>query len=173
MSITKRALGERFNLSHNTVRDTLEACGLDTSRRDYTEEEIEQYFIPARKLIEEGASYKEVAEKFGGREARHEGSHPQEELLLGGEEVQESIRNEVLKDLQSVIRTALADAFDLIPQITAQEAVKMLREGYLRGAFEKYRAGYVRGEKVSIEMPSYRPVTGLFGGGVDSNGLAD
>jgi len=72
MSYTKEDLKTAFGInSTNTVRQTLQACGLPTSRRSYTNEEIEGPFSTARQMIEAGRTYDEVADHFqaGARQA--------------------------------------------------------------------------------------------------------
>jgi hypothetical protein len=59
--ISKKELEKRYDISFNTVRKTLEVCGLDTSRAEYTEEEINDMFDVARRMLtEDKKSYQEV-----------------------------------------------------------------------------------------------------------------
>jgi len=58
--LTKKDLEIKFNLGGNTVYRTLQVCPLDTKKKEYTEEEIEQYFAKARELLDAGKTYKEV-----------------------------------------------------------------------------------------------------------------
>lgn len=58
--ITKKDLEARFGITDNTVYKTIAASGLDTGKEEYTEEEIEAYFVPARALLGAGKKYKEV-----------------------------------------------------------------------------------------------------------------
>jgi hypothetical protein len=62
--VTKKDLEARFNLADTTVYRTLKACGLSTKRRTYTQEEIQNRFIPARKLFEAGFTVNQVKEYF-------------------------------------------------------------------------------------------------------------
>ena len=62
--LTKKDLETRFKLADTTVYRTLKACGLSTSRRTYTEEEIQTRFIPARRLFDAGHTANQVQEYF-------------------------------------------------------------------------------------------------------------
>lgn len=62
--VTKKDLEARFKLADTTVYRTLKACGLSTSRRSYTDEEIENQFKPARWLLNAGHTVAEVKKYF-------------------------------------------------------------------------------------------------------------
>jgi len=62
--LTKKDLEARFKLADTTVYRTLKACGLSTSRRTYTEEEIQTRFIPARRLFDAGMTTEDVHTYF-------------------------------------------------------------------------------------------------------------
>jgi len=62
--LTKKDLEQKFNLGSNTVYRTLQSCPLGTKKKEYTEEEIEEYFVPARTMLDSGKTYQEVAEYF-------------------------------------------------------------------------------------------------------------
>jgi hypothetical protein len=64
MEYTKKDLQTKFKLSPNTVYTTLQVCGLGTSKQKYTQEEIDTYFLPARKMLDEGQTQKQVQEYF-------------------------------------------------------------------------------------------------------------
>ena len=74
---TKKDLQQQYSISDNTVYKTLSACGLDTSQEDYTEEEIENNFKPAREMIDAGKRYKDVEQYFGLANAEPEASEQQ------------------------------------------------------------------------------------------------
>lgn len=63
--LTKKKLAEDFNVSVKTVTRTLQVTPLGSSRSEYSEEEIQEFFTVARNLIDEGKSYEEVADYFG------------------------------------------------------------------------------------------------------------
>lgn len=69
---TKKDLEAHFKIADTTVYRTLKACGLDTSRRSYTSEEIANYFIPARELFNCGYTFKQVLQYFTLKPTYHE-----------------------------------------------------------------------------------------------------
>lgn len=62
--LTKKDLKQRFKIGHNTVYRTLQVCPLDTKKISYSEAEIEQYFVPARQILQKGKTYQEVEQYF-------------------------------------------------------------------------------------------------------------
>lgn len=62
--LTKKDLKQRFKIGHNTVYRTLQVCPLDTKKISYSEAEIEQYFVPARQMLQKGKTYQEVEQYF-------------------------------------------------------------------------------------------------------------
>lgn len=70
--LTKKDLERRFNLADTTVYRTLKACGLATSRKTYTQAEIQNYFIPARRLFDAGCTTKQVKEYFSLKPANYD-----------------------------------------------------------------------------------------------------
>ncbi len=61
---TKKDLESLFDVSDNTVNATLKACGLPTSKRQYTREEVIERFLTARKMFDSGKSSSEITELF-------------------------------------------------------------------------------------------------------------
>ncbi len=95
MSVTysKKDLKVMCGIARTTVLRTLTACGLSTAKTHYTQQEIREYFLPARRLYEAGYTTTEVHAYFGikkineikettGRRLRHQ---PQDRAQnLGG-----------------------------------------------------------------------------------------
>ena len=54
----------QFGIQLLTVRKTLQACGLSTTQRTYSPREVRR-FAQARHYLEQGWSYREVANKMG------------------------------------------------------------------------------------------------------------
>ena len=96
---TKKDLKLRFNLGRNTVYRTLQACPLGTKKRQYTEAEIEQYFIPARQMLIAGKTYQEVEQYF----ARN---HPDEDELSELEKVKTNTNSYVVNEAQDTLNPA-------------------------------------------------------------------
>jgi hypothetical protein len=68
---TKKDLQAIYDLSGNTVYNTLQACGLPTSATQYELEEIDTKFHAARELVAKGMNYKQVTDHFGiGKQAQ-------------------------------------------------------------------------------------------------------
>lgn len=61
---SKKELSIRFNISYNSVYRTLKVCGLSTTKRRYSADEVTLFFAPARNLFNSGKTRKEVAEYF-------------------------------------------------------------------------------------------------------------
>ena len=62
-SVSKKQLAQQFGLSLLTVRRTLEAAGISTAKQRYSELEVQRFRL-ARKLIEQGRKYRQVAEQL-------------------------------------------------------------------------------------------------------------
>lgn len=67
--ITKKKLQERYGLADTTVYKTLQACGLPTNVRTYSKQQIANRFDVARKLLDGGSTYEDVAFYFSLRPA--------------------------------------------------------------------------------------------------------
>lgn len=62
--MNKAQICDRYQISLNTVRQTLKACGLDTGKKTYGTEDMET-FEQARNLLQSGRTYDQVAQHFG------------------------------------------------------------------------------------------------------------
>lgn len=160
MAITKKDLEERFGISHNTVRDTLRACGLDTGRRDYTEEEIESYFAVARKLLDEGRSYEEVAATFR-ENCKAVSSTTGSEVV--GSSLAEEVAREVEEGGREVIRYAVRRMIERLPQLTQEVCDEFALRGDVREVYRQHRDVFL------AEVGGPPPARGLFGASSDDN----
>lgn len=61
-AFNKKQLAEFYEISINTVRMTLQACGLPTADEFYSSSDIEYRFHAARVLLTEGKNYLQIAE---------------------------------------------------------------------------------------------------------------
>lgn len=61
---SKKELERRYQLADTTVYKTIQACGLSTAKRRYTESEISERFDIARKLLDHGYTYAQVRQYF-------------------------------------------------------------------------------------------------------------
>ena len=95
---TKKDLKRRFSIGHNTVYRTLQACPLGTKKKNYTEAEIEQYFIPARQMIAAGKTYQEVKQYFAL-------NHPEQGKLVELKKVKINTDSHVVKKAKDAVNT--------------------------------------------------------------------
>lgn len=146
--ITKKELEERYKLSLNTVRKTLEACGLDTSLEDYTEEDIQNRFEVARRMItEEQKSYREVAVHFGveGREDSENNPMPPppngtgngHKGVIDDNPLEDAIRSNVESYIQEVTDDAVHEVIEHLPQMIYESARKAVQNGAIGDAFQR------------------------------------
>jgi hypothetical protein len=142
---TKKDLANRFNITLNTVRKTLEACGLDTSKSEYTEEEISNRFEVARTMLtEEQKNYAEVATHFGvamsdnsnAPQGRKTEVKYQTEVYVA-DPLQAAILENVQGYVQEVTDEAMQDVIAHLPQMIYESAQKVVRNGAIDEAFQK------------------------------------
>ena len=72
---TKKELERRYQLADTTVYKTLQACGLSTAKRRYTETEVSERFDIARHLLDHGYTYAQVRQYFSMKVATHTEDH--------------------------------------------------------------------------------------------------
>ena len=99
--LTKKDLKRKFNLGHNTVYRTLQACPLGTKKKNYTEAEIEQYFVPARQMLTAGKTYKEVEQYFAL-------NHSEGDKLIEPEKVETNTKSNVVKEAKDAVNADTA-----------------------------------------------------------------
>ena len=131
--LTKKDLQERYQLSDETVYKTLKACGLGTKKTQYTEEEVEKYFEPARKLVNDGKTYKEVEEYFNTL------PHPQREER-GDKEVEVSVPDDVV----SVIGDEIYDTVEEMVHVGVQKAIPYIPQMFLEGLRQEAGKGAIK-----------------------------
>lgn len=160
MGVTKRDLEIRFKLSHNTVRDTLRAAGLDTSKREYTDEEV-LIFERARALIEEGKSYEEVSAAF-------RGSREVVDSNLGSEVMGSLLADEVAREVEEgakeMVRDVVRRMIVRLPQLTLEVCDELASNGDVRAVYRRYR------EAFAAEVGGQQSAKGILGA---SNGKPD
>jgi hypothetical protein len=143
--ITNKEIANRFNISLNTVRKTLEACGLDTSKAEYTEEEIRDRFEVARKMLtEEQKNYAEVAAHFGVAMSDDSNAPQEREQRVkyqadvhAADPLQAAIRNNVQSYVQEVTDEAMQDVVAHLPQMIYESAQKVVKSGAIDDVFQK------------------------------------
>lgn len=140
---SKKDLEQRWQISDNTVYKTLKACGLDTSKEDYTDEEIENHFKVARDMIGSGKRYKDVEAYFG-----LNNSGGAEENQAEAEQPHQSAPKSNAADAVGVAAAELAvdmvqDAVKKIsphiPNLIAHTLAQEMRSPEMKTAFEEMR----------------------------------
>ena len=154
---TKKELEEMFSISKNTVYDTIKACGLDTAKSAYTEEEIQTRFAPARKLLEsKQATYATLKDHFSIRSAEAEpepaarpktsSPHPhqaQADSPIGTGQFLETVHEEIVQSFEVMVESAVFDVIQRLPEIAMRAANSARHRGELRRVFEQARREFI------------------------------
>lgn len=147
---TKKNLGDRFGISKNTVYETIKACGLDTAKTTYTEEEIQTRFTPARQLLDSGqATYESLREYFDTRSAEV-GSEPPAssgaqtyseqvptEDSMDMEPFVDVVRQELTQSVELLIEAATSDVVKLVSYLTARSLLSSTNRGEIARALQE------------------------------------
>lgn len=161
---TKKMLEERFKISDNTVTKTLEACGLSTSQREYTEEEVENYFAVARQMLKnQKMTYKEITKLFEDRNAspnrrQEQEVSPQSGQAAGGEFLQ-VFHEETAKSLETMAEAVVSDLVKQMPKMIERSLGLAAHRGDIRKAFEENRKAFVEGY-TPMPLPDSAPLGG-------------
>ena len=107
---SKSSLEQEFGLSKNTVRETLKACGLSTSRRGYTQDEYDK-FKTARQMIGQGQTYDQVSHHFqpGARPVKNEAPSAQGAASNAGQETTGDVRMAAFQIANAMADSAMAE----------------------------------------------------------------
>lgn len=133
--ISKKQLQEQYSLSHNTVTETLKACGLDTSKREYSEEEINQRFLAARAMLDEGKTYDDVKATFL---SQGQSAPASVETVDSGEFAQQ-VAAEVEAGTREIIRQAAGLILNRLPAMTIDVLNEMARDNEVQAVYQRYR----------------------------------
>jgi len=109
---SRKTLATEFNISNNTVINTLKALGLDHKRDDFSEEE-KTLFKQARELFDQGFNFKEVTQHFGQGNQEEETKAPLDNETI----INQTLLNSVLYDLDVRSDVAIEVAFQLFPKM--------------------------------------------------------
>lgn len=139
---SKKDLEQRWQISDNTVYKTLKACGLDTAREEYTDEEIENYFKVAREMLDAGKRYKDVEEYFGlnnsgGTEEQVEVQNQQSANNSSAADVVGVAAAEMAVDM---VQDAVKKITPHIPNLIAHTLAQEMRSEEMKTAFEEMRS---------------------------------
>ncbi len=178
MQVTKKELEERYNLSDNTVYKTLKACGLDTSKTSYSEEEIKDRFEKARGILEAGGTYKDVEDCFSMRQAQASpedafDDFPTDEASVTS--LRQQVSQEVLQTYDEVMDAAVRDVIPFLPMLMFKAGSKYARNGAIHQAFAEFREMLTQEEAPIIDfgaMAGPRASSAGLSGEVDEEWLA-
>jgi flagellar biosynthesis/type III secretory pathway protein FliH len=143
--ITKKQIAEQFNITINTVRKTLEACGLDTSQSEYSEDDIREKFEVARTMLtEEQKNYAEVAAHFGVAmgdevgtpESNQEFKYASVASAPTADPLQAAIHSNVQTYVQEITDHAVEDVVAELPQMIFESVRKVVRSGAVDAVFQ-------------------------------------
>ena len=148
--VTKKELEARFEISINTVRETLKACGLDTAKEDYTEEEITNYFQEARRLKqEEGLSYAAIAEAFGvTQDDNQQRSSPSASDF--SKLIEDDVREEAFDAFRKAATNVMRQGYEQLPRFLLEARQALVQSGEAEEAIRRgvasYQNNYEQGE---------------------------
>lgn len=136
---TKKDLEQRFQVSDNTVYKTLKACGLDTSKEEYSDEEIENYFKVAREMLDSGKRYKDVEEYFGLTDAEPEATE-QQHNQTSQSSAADAVGMATAEMAVDLVQDAVRQITPHIPQLVAHTLAQEMQSDEMRKAFEETRS---------------------------------
>lgn len=141
---TKTQLEQDFGISDTTVYKTLQACGLDTAKQEYSQSEIEEFFIPARKLVEARKSYKEVEEFFrmkqGNASGAFEDDYDEEFTTEQASDASAAVGLTVAQSVQEMVVGSVKEVMPYVPALIAHAFSEELKSDEMREAFSKMRS---------------------------------
>ena len=152
---TKKELVDKFGICKNTVYDTIKACGLDTSKTRYTEEEIQTRFAPARALLEsKQATFDTLHEHFSMRSAQaapepeHSQRPPSTQQTSAASPVEtgqflEAVQQEIQQSFEVMVEAAVFDVIQRLPQIAMRAANSARSRAELTRVFAEARQEFI------------------------------
>ena len=136
---TKKDLEQQFEISDNTVYKTLKACGLDTGKEEYTEEEIENYFKVAREMLDAGKRYKDVEQYFGLADAEPNETEEQNHQNHR-DTAADAVGMATAEMAVDMVQDAVKQITPHIPQLVAHTLAQEMQSSEMRSAFEDMRS---------------------------------
>ena len=138
---TKKDLEQQFEISDNTVYKTLKACGLDTAREEYSDEEIENYFKVAREMLDAGKRYKDVEEYFGLTDAEPEETEQQNQQAQTSQgSAADAVGMATAEMAVDMVQDAVKQISPHIPQLVAHTLAQEMQSDEMKTAFEDMRS---------------------------------
>lgn len=136
---TKKDLEQQFGISDNTVYKTLKACGLDTSKEEYTEEEIENYFKVARDILSSGKKYKDVEQYFGLADVEPEEVEQQHSQSSQGSAA-DAVGIATAEMAVDMVQDAVKQIAPHIPQLVAHTLAEEMSSPEMKASFNEMRS---------------------------------
>ena len=145
--LTKKDLESKFNLSANTVYKTLQCCSLDTSSKQYSDEEINEYFVAARKMLDAGKTYSDVEEYFGtksssgAREVRQDEEFNAEGFAANqATDATDAVGIAVAETMADMVESSVKQVAPYVPALVMSAINQELNSGEIRQAFDHMRS---------------------------------
>ena len=139
----KKDLEKKFGISDNTVYKTLKACGLDTSREEYSDEEIENQFFVARQMLDSGKRYKDVEAYFGLNDSGgSEDNEPsqQSQQSATSSSAADAVGVAAAEMAVDMVQDAVKKISPHIPNLIAHTLVEEMRSPEMKTAFNNMRS---------------------------------
>ena len=137
---TKKDLEQQFEISDNTVYKTLKSCGLDTSKEDYSSEEIENYFKVAREILDAGKRYKDVEQYFGLTDVDAEAEAEQQHNHTSQGSAADAVGMATAEMAVDMVQDAVKQITPHIPQLVAHTLAQEMQSSEMKKAFEETRS---------------------------------
>lgn len=156
--LTKKDLEEKFDMGANTVYRTLQVCPLGTKKKEYTESEVEQYFVPARQMLDAGKTYEEVAAYFKMKNPEGAGADEVEQSEFNADgfaanEADDAVDGVTMATAQTfsgMVDQAVKDVAPFIPALVAQAINQEMQQGgEIRKAFDNLNEQVRSGKRMS------------------------
>lgn len=129
---------------------------METSNKQYSDEEIEQYFIPARKMLDAGKTYSDVESYFGTKSSQGTEEVEQSEFNANGfaaNEADDAVDGVTMATAQAfsgMVDQAVKDVAPFIPALVAQAINQEMQQGgEIRKAFDNFNEQVRSGKRMS------------------------
>ncbi len=136
--MNKQQLLSELGLTPRTLKRSLEACGIDPTQEEFSDEEV-QRVREARQMVDRGASYSDVSNHFGiefdeADEVEEEVRSTETRVKAGDRiaQIHEQIRSQVKRETESATKEVIDD----LPLIMLEVWHEVLESGYLRQQLE-------------------------------------
>ena len=136
----KKDLEQQFGISDNTVYKTLKACGLDTSKEDYSEEEIQNNFQVAREMSGSGKRYKDVEQHFGINNGGEAEEREQPQQSASKSSAADAVGVAAAEMAVDMVADAVKKISPHIPHLIAHTLAEEMRSPEMKTAFDNMRS---------------------------------